>query len=103
MKFSLLFLITCVPILFSSVTINDNNNDRFIFFLHNRFLEIYDLNESHPTYGRAEYLEIIKRAQRDNSFPKGIFLENIKTHKGENIDQEYVRHRFWYYPMQNHR
>ena len=67
MKFSLLFLITCVPILFSSVTINDNNNDRFIFFLHNRFLEVYDLNESHPTYGRAEYLEIIK-AYKDQGF-----------------------------------
>ena len=68
MKFSLLFLITCVPILFSSVTIDDNNNNnRFIFFLHNRFLELYDLNESHPAYGRAEYLEIIK-VYKDQGF-----------------------------------
>jgi len=61
MKISLLILITCGSILFSSVNINVNNNDnRFIFFLHNAFLEQHDLNELHPEYGRAEYLEIIE-------------------------------------------
>lgn len=30
-----------------------------IFFLHNRFLEIHDLEDEHPTYGKCEYLEII--------------------------------------------
>lgn len=60
-KFILQILITCGSILFSSVNIDVNNNDnRFIYFLHNRFLEQYDLNESHPEYGRAEYLEIIE-------------------------------------------
>lgn len=35
------------------------NDDRFIFFLHNRFLETHALNETHPQFGRTEYLEII--------------------------------------------
>ncbi|QLG47257.1 alpha/beta hydrolase [Costertonia aggregata] len=35
------------------------NDDRFIFFLHNRFLEEHELNELHPEFGRTEYKEII--------------------------------------------
>lgn len=43
----------------------DNKNDaRFIFFLHNRFLEEYDLNESHPEFGRTEYKEILAGFKR---------------------------------------
>ena len=33
--------------------------ERYIFFLHNRFLEVHELNDEHPQYGRAEYQEII--------------------------------------------
>lgn len=33
--------------------------DRYIFFLHNRFLEEHELSESHPEYGRTEYKEIL--------------------------------------------
>jgi hypothetical protein len=43
------------------------DDDRFIFFLHNRFLEEHDLNELHPEFGRTEYLEII------NEFKKSGF------------------------------
>ncbi|WP_239990722.1 alpha/beta hydrolase [Marixanthomonas ophiurae] len=35
------------------------NDDRFIFFLHNRFLEEHELHELHPEFGRTEYNEII--------------------------------------------
>lgn len=35
------------------------NDDRFIFFLHNRFLEEHALNDSHPEFGRTEYNEIL--------------------------------------------
>lgn len=35
------------------------NGERFIFFLHNRFLEEHELSDSHSEYGRVEYLEII--------------------------------------------
>ena len=33
--------------------------ERFIFFLHNRFIEEHGLEELHPEYGRTEYNEII--------------------------------------------
>lgn len=33
---------------------------RYIFFLHNRFLEEHSLAAEHPEYGKAEYLEIIR-------------------------------------------
>lgn len=37
----------------------NENNDRFIFFLHNRFLENHDLNDLHPEYGKVEYNKIL--------------------------------------------
>ena len=40
------------------------NDDRFIFFLHNRFLETHKLNELHPRFGRVEYLEIISEFEK---------------------------------------
>lgn len=36
------------------------DDERFIFFLHNRFLEEHGLNEIHPEYGKTEYLDIIE-------------------------------------------
>ncbi|WP_373060285.1 alpha/beta hydrolase [Zunongwangia sp. H14] len=42
----------------------EEENDRFIFFLHNRFLETHELNELHPEYGRTEYKEIISEFQK---------------------------------------
>lgn len=50
----LVFLL--VMILTSSYNKQEN---RVIFFLHNRFIENHDLNERHPEYGKAEYNEII--------------------------------------------
>lgn len=77
MKTSLLILITNGVLLLSSCNINaNNNNNRFIFFLHNAFLEQHDLNEAHPRYGRAEYLEIIK-SFKDHGFT--VISEKRKT------------------------
>lgn len=64
MKVNLLIGILFFSILVSFQTKND---DRVIFFLHNRFLETHELNESHPRFGRAEYLEIIG-AFKENGF-----------------------------------
>lgn len=36
-----------------------SQKDKYIFFLHNRFLEEHELNEPHPEYGRMEFKEII--------------------------------------------
>ncbi|BDD10826.1 hypothetical protein FUAX_32580 [Fulvitalea axinellae] len=35
------------------------SGDRYIFFIHNRFLETHGLDELHPTFGRMEYREIL--------------------------------------------
>ncbi|UGU17879.1 alpha/beta hydrolase [Sinomicrobium kalidii] len=41
--------------------------DRFIFFLHNRFLETHHPDEAHPEYGRTEYAEIVNEF-KNNGF-----------------------------------
>ena len=46
-------------LLYCSVVSCQQNNDKYIFFLHNRFLEEHRLEDEHPEYGRTEYLEII--------------------------------------------
>lgn len=40
------------------------NNGRFVFFLHNRFLESHELHEKHPEYGRTEYKEILAELEK---------------------------------------
>lgn len=32
---------------------------KYVFFLHNKFVELFDLQERHPEYGKAEYPEIL--------------------------------------------
>ncbi|WP_179022491.1 alpha/beta hydrolase [Winogradskyella forsetii] len=61
MKISLL-----IGILFCSTLLacGKKNDERFIFFLHNRFLEEHELNELHPEFGRTEYDEIIAKFKR---------------------------------------
>lgn len=54
-------IISCLPIL----TCKNENSDRFIFFLHNRFLEEHELNDSHPEFGRTHYLEIIAEFEKN--------------------------------------
>lgn len=41
------------------------NNDRYIFFLHNLFLETHELNEVHPEFGRTEYHEILSEFEKN--------------------------------------
>lgn len=41
-------------------------DQRYIFFLHNKFVEENDLNTAHPEYGKAEYNEIISSFKKDN-------------------------------------
>ncbi|WP_424494192.1 alpha/beta hydrolase [Salinimicrobium sp. GXAS 041] len=54
--------ILLVGILFCSTfsACGQSNHDRFIFFLHNRFLEEHGLDEAHPEFGRTEYKEILR-------------------------------------------
>jgi len=81
MKISLIIGILFCSTLFAC---ENNNDDKFIFFLHNRFLEEHDLNELHPEYGRTEYLEII------NEFKKNGF-EIISEKRNGNVNaREYA-------------
>jgi len=58
-----------IAFIFCSVafTFGQKNEDKFIFFLHSRFLEEHELDEQHPEFGKAAYLEII------NEFKKSGF------------------------------
>ncbi|TDP00361.1 alpha/beta hydrolase [Flavobacterium sp. 245] len=44
----------------------DNKDQRYIFFLHNAFVEQNPLNVAHPEYGKAEYNEILASFRKDN-------------------------------------
>lgn len=37
----------------------------YLFFLHNRFVELFDLKTENPEYGRAEYKEILDSFKKD--------------------------------------
>lgn len=53
-------------LLFSTLpSCNDQNTERYVFFLHNRFLEEHKLNEAHPEFGRVEYEEILKEFEKN--------------------------------------
>ncbi len=61
MKISFLIGILLCSTLFGC---KENNDERFIFFLHNRFLEEHGLNELHSEFGRTEYNEIIAEFEK---------------------------------------
>ncbi|WP_108803555.1 alpha/beta hydrolase [Aquimarina sp. Aq107] len=48
----------------SSCKSENDQNDRYIFFIHNRFLETHELHEVHPEFGRTEYQEIISEFKK---------------------------------------
>ncbi|WDF61387.1 alpha/beta hydrolase [Flavobacterium sp. KACC 22758] len=52
-----------------------NKDQRYIFFLHNKFIEENDLNTAHPEYGKAEYNEILASFRKDNFI---VFSEKRK-------------------------
>lgn len=43
-----------------------NTDQKYIFFLHNKFVEENDLSTAHPEYGKAEYNEILASFRKDN-------------------------------------
>jgi hypothetical protein len=62
--------------LYSSVVACQQKEDKYIFFLHNRFLEEHSLQDEHPEYGKTEYLKII------NEFKKNGFKVISEQRKG---------------------
>jgi len=61
--------ISMIYILFFAVLFayGKDSDDKYIFFLHNRFLEDHELQDEHPEYGRTEYTEIIS-VFKENGF-----------------------------------
>ncbi|MTH14539.1 Mbeg1-like protein [Flavobacterium sp. LC2016-01] len=43
-----------------------DKDQKYIFFLHNAFVEQNDLSVAHPEYGKAEYNEILASFRKDN-------------------------------------
>lgn len=62
------------------------NSDRYIFFLHNAFLEQHSLNDLHPQYGRAAYTEIL------DAFKEQGFQVISEKRKG-NVDIRNYAHK----------
>lgn len=60
-------------------------NERFVFFLHNRFLETHELEEFHPEYGQTEYKEILLELEKSG-------LKVISEKRSENVNaREYAQ------------
>jgi len=81
MKTRILIGILCCSVFFAC---GKENDEKYIFFLHNRFLEQHDLEDAHPEYGKVAYTEII------NEFEKNGF--NVFSEKrNSNVNaQEYA-------------
>lgn len=61
-------LFTLLLAVFFSISISAqaNKEQRYIFFLHNAYIEQNPLNVPHPEYGKAEYNEILASFRKDN-------------------------------------
>lgn len=61
-----------------------NQDQRYIYFLHNAFIEQNDLSVAHPEYGKAEYNEILASFRKDN------FIVFSEIRKKDTDAQDYV-------------
>ena len=63
------FRLIILYLLFLPLAINAQNSTqkKYVFFLHNKFLEEHPLNASHPKYGPAAYTAILEKLQSKNS------------------------------------
>ncbi len=58
--------------------------EKYIFFLHNRFMEEHQIDELHPSYGKMEYFEILEQ------FKKAGFKVISEQRKGNVNAYEYA-------------
>jgi hypothetical protein len=66
-KSSLIFILTIlISFIGFSQEKTPKQDQRYLFFLHNKFIEENDLNVAHPEYGKAEYNEILTSFRKDN-------------------------------------
>lgn len=83
-KFKINQLFLFVSIIFFFNSCKENSPERYLFFLHNRFLETHELIEAHPQYGKVEYLEIIQ------TFEKSGFKTISEKRTGDTNVQAYA-------------
>ncbi|PUV25302.1 alpha/beta hydrolase [Sphingobacterium athyrii] len=50
-----------------AINAQNSTQKKYVFFLHNKFLEEHSLNESHPKYGPAAYTAILEKLRSTNS------------------------------------
>jgi hypothetical protein len=55
-------LIACLSLTSAA---QQSTGPKYLFFLHNRFIESHGPLDEHPSYGRAEYQEILARFRKD--------------------------------------
>jgi hypothetical protein len=58
--------ITMICFGFNDLYGQTKDTPRYIFFLHNRFLEEYKPEDAHPEYGKVEYKEIIEAFKKEH-------------------------------------
>ena len=79
-------LYVLIGVLFCSIffACETKNDERYVFFLHNRFLETHELNELHPKFGRTQYKEVIDEFEKSG-------LKVISEKRNGNVDtREYA-------------
>lgn len=68
-----------------TIDLFQTDKDKFVFFLHNRFLETHELEDLHPQFGRVAYQEIL------NEFKKSG-LQVISEKRSGNVNaRDYAR------------
>ena len=77
LAFSLLVIVSCSESKSNVKKTKVKQQKNYIFFLHNRFVEEFDLEEKHPEYGKAEYHEIVAKFRKD-----GFVVISEKRKKG---------------------
>lgn len=60
--FGLFSIVSCLWLIEKS---GNSAENRYLIFLHNRFIESHGPLDEHPSYGRAEYQEILERFRKD--------------------------------------
>ncbi len=63
--FSLALIVSCGESKSNVKKSKIKQQKNYIFFLHNRFVEEFGLEESHPQFGKAEYREIVANFRKD--------------------------------------
>lgn len=62
--FRIALCLLAVGLLFIPLAAQQKPVAKYVFFLHNRYVELSDLETPHPQYGKAEYLEILESFRR---------------------------------------